>query len=80
MPTIYQQSFNAVDPTNSGETSVNSLSRVLSTSSLPAATVDKVRRGPLSLLVPMFTALLCLPVTPRHIIRITACGVMILDR
>ena len=47
MPTIYQQSFNAVDPTNSGETSVNSLSRVLSTSSLPAATVDKVCCGPL---------------------------------
>jgi sorting nexin-8 len=52
VPAIYQQSFGAVDPTNSGETSVNSLSRVLSTSSLPAATVDKVRhtlRLPLSL-------------------------------
>ena len=45
MPVIYQQSFGAVDPTNSGETSVNSLSRVLSTSSLPAAKVDKVRRS-----------------------------------
>jgi len=44
VPAIYQQSFSAVDPTNSGETSVNSLSRVLSTSSLPAATVDKVRQ------------------------------------
>ena len=43
VPAIYQQSFGAVDPTNSSETSVNSLSRVLSTSSLPAATVDKVR-------------------------------------
>jgi hypothetical protein len=43
VPAIYQQSFGAVDPTNSGETSVNSLSRVLSTSSLPAATIDKVR-------------------------------------
>jgi hypothetical protein len=43
VPAIYQQSFSAVDPTNSGETSVNSLSRVLSTSSLPAAKVDKVR-------------------------------------
>jgi sorting nexin-8 len=42
VPAIYQQSFAAVDPTNSGETSVNSLSRVLSTSSLPAAKVDKV--------------------------------------
>ena len=46
MPAIYQQSFNTVDPTNSGETSVNSLSRVLSTSSLPAATVDKVTLHP----------------------------------
>lgn len=42
MPAIYHKSFSTVDPTNSGETSVNSLSRVLSTSSLPAATVDKV--------------------------------------
>lgn len=42
VPAIYQQSFSAVDPTNSGETSVNSLSRVLSTSSLPAAKVDKI--------------------------------------
>ncbi|KAI0295396.1 hypothetical protein B0F90DRAFT_1751359 [Multifurca ochricompacta] len=42
VPAIYQQSWNTVDPTNSGETSVNSLSRVLSTSSLPAATVDKI--------------------------------------
>jgi hypothetical protein len=46
VPAIYQQSFGAVDPTNSGETSVNSLSRVLSTSSLPAAKVDKVRHTP----------------------------------
>ncbi|KAF8488383.1 hypothetical protein F5888DRAFT_1753380 [Russula emetica] len=42
VPAIYQQSFGAVDPINSGETSVNSLSRVLSTSSLPAATIDKI--------------------------------------
>jgi len=42
VPAIYQQSFRAVDPSNSGETSVNSLSRVLSTSLLPAATIDKV--------------------------------------
>ncbi|KAI9433431.1 hypothetical protein BJY52DRAFT_1198651 [Lactarius psammicola] len=42
VPAIYQQSFNTVDPNNTGETSVNSLSRVLSTSSLPAATVDKI--------------------------------------
>jgi len=42
VPAIYQQSFRAVDPSNSGETSVNSLSRVLSTSALPAATIDKI--------------------------------------
>lgn len=42
VPAIYQQSFSTVDPNNTGETSVNSLSRVLSTSSLPAATVDKI--------------------------------------
>ncbi|KAI9510052.1 hypothetical protein F5148DRAFT_977311 [Russula earlei] len=42
VPPIYQQSFSAVDPANSGETSVNSLSRVLSTSALPATTIDKI--------------------------------------
>lgn len=46
IPAIYHQSFGTVDPTNSGETSVNSLSRVLSTSLLPAATVDKVCLSP----------------------------------
>lgn len=43
VPSIYDRAFASVDPTNSGETSVNSLSRVLSTSSLPAGTIDKVR-------------------------------------
>ena len=42
---IYQQSFAAVDPINSGETFVNSLSRVLSMSLLPTAKVDKVCRS-----------------------------------
>lgn len=42
VPTIYHTSFAAVDPENTGETSVNSLSRVLATSSLPAATIDKI--------------------------------------
>ncbi|THH17794.1 hypothetical protein EW146_g3094 [Bondarzewia mesenterica] len=42
VPTIYLKSFSAVDPTNSGETSVNSLSRVLGTSGLPAGTIDKI--------------------------------------
>ncbi|KAI0272764.1 hypothetical protein BC834DRAFT_966732 [Gloeopeniophorella convolvens] len=42
VPPIYQQSFAAVDPANAGETSVNSLSRVLATAGLPAATVDKI--------------------------------------
>jgi sorting nexin-8 len=45
VPAIYHTSFAAIDPKNTGETSVNSLSRVLTTSSLPAATVDKVRPG-----------------------------------
>ncbi|GLB41904.1 putative protein with phoX homologous domain, present in p47phox and p40phox [Lyophyllum shimeji] len=42
VPAIYNASFAAVDPGNTGETSVNSLSRVLSTSALPAATIDKI--------------------------------------
>ncbi|KAJ7247656.1 hypothetical protein B0H12DRAFT_1124939 [Mycena haematopus] len=42
VPSIYNQSFQLVDPTNTGEVSVNSLSRVLGTSSLPAATIDKI--------------------------------------
>ena len=72
MPTIYQQSFNAVDPTNSGETSVNSLSRVLSTSSLPATTIDKVRYAPLLCSFPMFIGLLCLSRHTPRIIDITS--------
>ncbi|OCH87398.1 hypothetical protein OBBRIDRAFT_736288 [Obba rivulosa] len=42
VPAIYDRAFAAVDPTNSGETSVNALSRVLGTSSLPASTIDKI--------------------------------------
>ncbi|KAF5387312.1 hypothetical protein D9757_005774 [Collybiopsis confluens] len=42
VPSVYSRAFAAVDPANTGETSVNSLSRVLATSSLPAATVDKI--------------------------------------
>jgi len=42
VPTIYHKAFAAVDPTNTGDTSVNLLSRVLGTSSLPAATIDKI--------------------------------------
>ncbi|KAJ7155390.1 hypothetical protein C8R43DRAFT_999603 [Mycena crocata] len=42
VPAIYNQSFQLVDPSNTGETSVNSLSRILGTSSLPAATIDKI--------------------------------------
>ena len=80
MPTIYQKSFSEVDPTNSGETSVNSLSRVLSTSSLPAATVDKVRHAPLPLPLLMFPAFLSLYCHPPDIIDITSCDVMIQDR
>ncbi|KAF9266966.1 hypothetical protein L218DRAFT_1074801 [Marasmius fiardii PR-910] len=42
VPTIYNRAFAAVDPSNTGETSVGALSRILSTSSLPAATVEKI--------------------------------------
>ncbi|KAJ6581511.1 hypothetical protein B0H19DRAFT_1115601 [Mycena capillaripes] len=42
VPAVYNQSFQMVDPSNTGEISVNSLSRVLGTSSLPAATIDKI--------------------------------------
>jgi sorting nexin-8 len=42
VPAIYNQSFQLVDTNNTGEVSVTSLSRVLGTSSLPAATIDKV--------------------------------------
>ncbi|KAL0572803.1 Sorting nexin mvp1 [Marasmius crinis-equi] len=42
VPTIYSTAFSLVDPSNSGETSVGSLSRILSTSSLPAATIEKI--------------------------------------
>ncbi|KAI0629122.1 hypothetical protein C8Q77DRAFT_1236453 [Trametes polyzona] len=42
VPPIYNRAWSAVDPSNTGETSVNALSRALSTSSLPASTVDKI--------------------------------------
>ncbi|KAJ7334145.1 hypothetical protein DFH08DRAFT_750269 [Mycena albidolilacea] len=42
VPAIYNQSFQLVDPSNTGELSVNSLSRVLGTSALPAATIDRI--------------------------------------
>ncbi|ESK96495.1 sorting nexin mvp1 [Moniliophthora roreri MCA 2997] len=42
VPSIYDRAFVAVDPANTGETSVGSLSRVLATSGLPAATIDKI--------------------------------------
>ncbi|KDQ26655.1 hypothetical protein PLEOSDRAFT_1043789 [Pleurotus ostreatus PC15] len=42
VPSIYNKAFTAVDPDGIGETSVNALSRVLGTSSLPAATIDKI--------------------------------------
>ncbi|KAL0953785.1 hypothetical protein HGRIS_004969 [Hohenbuehelia grisea] len=42
VPPVYNLAFAAVDPTGAGETSVNALSRVLGTSSLPAATIDRI--------------------------------------
>ncbi|KXN87384.1 Sorting nexin MVP1 [Leucoagaricus sp. SymC.cos] len=42
VPTIYHRAFNAVDNSGMGETSVNSLSRVLATSGLSASTIDRI--------------------------------------
>lgn len=42
VPPIYHKAFAAVDPTGSGDTTVNALSRVLQTSLLPAGTIDKI--------------------------------------
>lgn len=42
VPEMYHRAFAAVDTINSGEVSVNALSRVLATSLLPAATIDRV--------------------------------------
>ncbi|KAF8141550.1 hypothetical protein EV363DRAFT_1308412 [Boletus edulis] len=42
VPGMYHSAFVAVDTTNSGEVSVNALSRVLATSLLPAATIDRI--------------------------------------
>lgn len=42
VPAIYHRAFAAVDPSGFGETSVNSLSRILATSGLPASTIDRV--------------------------------------
>ncbi|KAI0372696.1 hypothetical protein BV20DRAFT_990915 [Pilatotrama ljubarskyi] len=42
VPPIYNRAWAAVDPGSTGETSVNALSRVLGTSSLPASTVDRI--------------------------------------
>jgi sorting nexin-8 len=43
VPSIYHRSYAAVDAANTGETSVNALSRVLNTSGLPASTIERVR-------------------------------------
>ncbi|KAF6761721.1 MVP1 domain-containing protein [Ephemerocybe angulata] len=42
VPAVYHRAFAAVDTAGLGEVSVNALSRVLATSTLPAATVDKI--------------------------------------
>ncbi|KAJ8469126.1 hypothetical protein ONZ45_g16999 [Pleurotus djamor] len=42
VPPVYNKAFSAIGPSGSGEVSVNALSRVLMTSSLPAATIDKI--------------------------------------
>ncbi|KAG8711777.1 Sorting nexin mvp1 [Ceratobasidium sp. 394] len=42
IPTVYESAFAAVDPSMSGDTSVNALHRVLATSNLPAATIERI--------------------------------------
>lgn len=42
IPELYHRAFAAVDGTNTGEVSVNALTRVLAISSLPAATIDRI--------------------------------------
>ncbi|PPQ64781.1 hypothetical protein CVT24_007867 [Panaeolus cyanescens] len=42
VPSIYHRAYNSADPEGTGDTSVNTLSRVLSTSSLPASTIDRI--------------------------------------
>ena len=70
VPAIYHASYAAVDPGNTGETSVNALSRVLNTSLLPAGTIDKVsflnviERGNFSL---------------KHMSRLSALSVPVLE-
>ncbi|KAG6334601.1 hypothetical protein ID866_4495 [Astraeus odoratus] len=49
VPALYHKAFAAVDVTNTGEVSISALSRVLATSSLPAATIDRVTVFPLHL-------------------------------
>lgn len=42
-PSLYHKAFAVVDPSGAGETSINSLSRVLLTSGVSASTIDRVR-------------------------------------
>ncbi|TFK53402.1 hypothetical protein OE88DRAFT_1806360 [Heliocybe sulcata] len=42
IPPIYRKAFSAVDTASTGDLSVNALSRVLSTSSLSASTIDRI--------------------------------------
>lgn len=48
VPPIYNEALTAVEPNFSGETSLTSLSRVLSTSGLGATTIDRVSWTPFS--------------------------------
>lgn len=42
VPEAYLKAFAAIDTSNTGEVSVNALSRVLASSTLPATTIDRV--------------------------------------
>ena len=44
IPALYTHSFNIVDTTGGGTVTINALQRVLTTSGLPAADIDKVGR------------------------------------
>lgn len=44
VPAVYTNSLAAVDTSATGETSVHALIRVISTSGLPSATIDRVSR------------------------------------
>jgi sorting nexin-8 len=45
IPALYTHSFNIVDTTGGGTVTINALQRVLTTTSLPAADIDRVGKS-----------------------------------